>query len=129
VELFFLPADKGLKGIHDETPWAVQGAFITATTYHFLIVDKDGWFGNTARAIVGYQSDDTVRTVLATMHVSTLLMQLYYHDDHINFFTPIHRLLYLFFQVNGPTKEQKEEKKHEEEKEDKKKNEKEKKND
>lgn len=99
----FLPADKGLSSIFNGTPWPIQGAFMTASTYHLLIIDKNGFFGNAARSIVGTYSEDTVKIALATIHISTILIQTFFANKNANLFTPFHKMLYLFFQVHGPS--------------------------
>jgi hypothetical protein len=76
---------------------------MTASTYHLLIMDKNGFVGNAARAIVGTYSKDTVKIVLATMHISTVLIQTFFANKNANLFTPFHKFLYLFFQVHGPS--------------------------
>lgn len=98
-----MPADKGLSSILNGTPWPIQGAFMTATTYQLLVIDKNGFIGNTARAIVGTYSEDTIKVVLATMHVSTILIQTFFENKDANLFTPFHKFFYLLFQVNGPS--------------------------
>ena len=98
----FLPADKGLSSIFNGTPWPIQGAFITATTYHLLIIDKSGFVGNASRAIFGTYSEDTIKVLLATMHIATLLIQTFFANKDANLFTPFHKFFYLLFQVHGP---------------------------
>ena len=99
----FLPADKGLSSIFNGTPWPIQGAFLTATTYQLLVIDKNGFVGNTARAVFGSYSEDTIKVVLATMHISTVLIQTFFANKDANLFTPFHKFFYLFFQVHGPS--------------------------
>lgn len=96
----FLPFDKGLTVVQNGTPWVVQGACITATFYHLMITDKTGFLGVSLRNIIGTYSDSTVRVILASMHIITCLSQTLL-DERSNLFTPIHKLLYLIFQVNG----------------------------
>ena len=49
----FMPYDKGLQPISDGTPWALQGAFMSAFFYHTVIHDKTGPVGMIVRNVVG----------------------------------------------------------------------------
>lgn len=113
----------GWKAIDNGTPWVMQGnlihlihlltyiflltyilgAFLGGTFYHLIVLDKEGFFGNCARSLFGSHSDDTTRTIIASVHIFTLLAQTIFASD-ANFFTPFYKFFYLIFQVNGPSK-------------------------
>jgi hypothetical protein len=57
----FMPLDKGLSPIANGCPWAVQGAFMTATFYHLMINDVSGPLGNGLRSLVGTYNDSETR--------------------------------------------------------------------
>lgn len=97
----FLPFDKGLAPIKNGTPWNLQGALITATFYHLMVNDNVGFLGHSLRAAVGTYDAPTTKMILATMHIVSLELQVLFNAD-ANIFTPIHKLLYLLFQVQGP---------------------------
>lgn len=98
----FLPFDKGLYPIKEGTPWGIQSVFMVAFFYHAMINDENGFIGMTMRAVFGSLSDTTVRIILAIMMVSSAYAQTLFSYD-ANFFTPFHKFLYLFLQVQGPT--------------------------
>ena len=93
--------DKGFKAIENGTPWPIQGSVITAAFYHLMLVDQTGFLGVALRNILGTYSDSQARMVLASMHITTCLAQTLLHPE-ANLFTPIHKFLYLIFQVQGP---------------------------
>ena len=97
----FFPMDKGFKAIENGTPWPIQGSVITATFYHLMLVDQTGFLGVLLRNILGTYNDSQARMVLASMHIITCLAQTNFHPE-ANLFTPIHKFLYLIFQVQGP---------------------------
>jgi hypothetical protein len=98
----FLPFDKGLVAISKGTPWNIQGAFYTASFYHFMVNDKEGWIGQMFRSVFGSHSPASVVMMIAAMQV----IQLELHalcTPEANLFAPIHSLLYAIIPVNGPT--------------------------
>lgn len=99
----FLPFDKGLGAVvGNGTPWPMQAALMTAVFYHLEVFDKTGFVGVGFRSVFGTHDDATVRTVVAAVQVASLLAQALF-DESANFFTPVHKLLYLVFQTKGPT--------------------------
>jgi len=52
----FLPFDKGLAPIANGTPWGMQAAFFTASTYHLLVQDTEGFIGCELRAAIQCES-------------------------------------------------------------------------
>ena len=99
----FMPLNKGLAPIDNATPWTLQGAFMTAVFFYFQVCDKTGWLGSSFRAVFGSHSEADVRAIIATVHIATILTQVIF-DESANFFTPIHKFLYIVFHVNGPTR-------------------------
>jgi hypothetical protein len=49
----FMPLDKGLAAVKTRTPWPLQGAFITAATYHLVVHDMEGYLGVWLRRAMG----------------------------------------------------------------------------
>jgi hypothetical protein len=94
---------QGWKAVDNGTPWVMQGAFLGGTFYNLIVLDKEGFFGNCARSLFGSHSDETTRTIIASVHIFTLLAQTFFVSD-ANFFNPFYNFFYLIFQVNGPTK-------------------------
>lgn len=103
----FMPLTKGLDPITHDCPWAIQGAFLTSTFYHLMINDTTGFLGNSLRAFVGSYSEEQTRMVIATVWILHGVLQNYF-DATANLFTPLHQVLYLVFQVDGPRISQKE---------------------
>ena len=97
----FLPFNKGLSAVEAGTPWPVQAAFMTAAFYHVMVNDVDGVVGRSARAVFGSYSEQTVRVIIASVQIATLLVQTLFAPN-ANLFTPVHKLLYMVFQVGGP---------------------------
>jgi hypothetical protein len=97
----FIPFDKGLSAISAGVPWPIQGAFMSAAFYHCMVNDATGLCGNTFRAVFGTYSEQTVRIIIATVNIVTLLIQAAFSPS-ANLFTPVHKLLYMIFQVEGP---------------------------
>jgi len=79
-----------------------QGAFLSAVFYHLMVNDTEGVAGTALRAVCGTYSETTVRMLVASMQIATLLLQLFFSPD-ANLFTPLHKLLYMVFQTEGPT--------------------------
>lgn len=98
---FFLPLDRGLEPINNGTAWVIQFSFIAATFFHFMINDLTGPFGIAFRGAFGTQSEASVKLMLASVNILSILLQYFFHPES-NLFTPIHKLGYLIFQVNGP---------------------------
>jgi len=98
----FMPLNKGLDPLKNGTPWTLQGAFMTATAFSLGVCDKTGWIGIGFRSVFGTYSEETMRSVIATIHITTILAQVLF-DESANFFTPVHKLLYIVFHANGPT--------------------------
>ena len=67
-----------------------------------MVNDTEGFAGTALRAVCGTYSEPTVRLLVASMHIATLLLQLFFSPD-ANLFTPVHKLLYMVFQTEGPT--------------------------
>ena len=97
----FLPFTKGLTAVESGTPWPIQAAFMTSAFYHVMVHDADGVVGTTARAVFGTYSEQTVRVIIATVQILTLVVQAVF-SANANLFTPVHKLLYMVFQVGGP---------------------------
>ena len=102
----FFPFDKGLSPIANGTPWPIQGAFLTATFFHLMVMDMKGILGVAARNVLGTYSEETIKVSIATVHIATCLAQTIFSPD-ANFFSPVHKFLYLVFQVDGPPSNQK----------------------
>ena len=102
----FMPFDKGLVAIKNNGPWTMQAAFYTSCFYHFMINDTKGFIGQALRMMLGNLSRNTVLLIIAVLQISHLELQ-YYISPESNLFTPVHKLLYLIFQVNGPKAVQK----------------------
>lgn len=71
----FLPFDKGLTPIKNNTPWPVQAAFLTSTFYHLMINDKTGFLGVGLRRMIGSYSPSTVLMIIATVQVTQFYAQ------------------------------------------------------
>ena len=99
--MFFPQKGDGFSAIEVDTPWALQGAFITSTFTHIMINDKVGFLGNGLRALIGTHSLDNVTVLLATMHIFTNLTQIYLSPNG-TLFEQFHKVLYLITGVNGP---------------------------
>lgn len=97
----FLPFDKGLAAISKNTPWAIQAAFLSAVIYHLMIHDTHGLFGVSLRLMLGTYSRSTITVLIAIMQIAHLELQLFLSPE-ANMFTPLHKLGYLLFQVEGP---------------------------
>lgn len=97
----FLPFDKGLVAISKNTPWAIQAAFLTAAIYHLMIHDTQGVIGVSLRLMLGTYSRSTITIFIAIMQIAHLELQLFLSPE-VNMFTPLHKLGYLLFQVEGP---------------------------
>lgn len=97
----FLPFDKGLAAIAKGTPWNMQGAFYASLFYHLMVNDQKGFVGIALRNAIGTYSTGMVMVIIAVVQV----LQLQAHvllSPEANFFTPIHKLCYMLFHVNGP---------------------------
>lgn len=98
----FLPFDKGVGAVvGNGTPWPMQAALMTAVFYHLEVFDKTGFVGVGFRSVFGTYDDATVRSLVAAVQVASLLAQAIF-DESANFFTPVHKFLYLVFQTKGP---------------------------
>lgn len=97
----FMPLDKGLLPISKSTSWVVQGAFMSAAFYHFMVKDTTGIIGVTMRNVFGHQSERCVVLIIIYMHMASSVLQIVF-DPQANLFTPLHKLLYLVLQVQGP---------------------------
>jgi uncharacterized membrane protein YeiH len=97
----FLPLDRGLTAVANGTPWAMQAAFLQASFYHLLIFDRTGPVGRALRAVLGSPGDTELRTIICTVHLIVLWLQLFVSET-VNPLTPLHKLLYLLFQPRGP---------------------------
>lgn len=102
----FFPLDKGLSPISKGMPWALQAAILNAFFYHTLVNDQEGFVGTIVRGVLGTHSREAVRVVLVTYYVLSVQAQLWFNAE-TNFLTPVHKLLYLVFQVPGPGPETK----------------------
>lgn len=102
----FFPFDKGLIAIKNGTPWQMQAAFYTAVFYQFMIMDTKGFIGNAFRMVFGNLSRTTVLTIIAASHIVHLQMH-YFLSPDANLYTPIHKLAYMVFGLNGPIVTQK----------------------
>eukprot|EP01036_Dinobryon_divergens_P025048 gene25048-33560_t len=120
----FLPFDKGLAPIADGCAWPMQGALLTAATYHILVNDQTGFLGEAGRwairgepwqqlcyavaAVLGVPSGsvsvdrDGVVLAIAAVQVLTLLLQTFWRPA-FNPFSALHGLLYAVFRVQGPS--------------------------
>jgi hypothetical protein len=96
----FLPFDKGLGAIKNNSPWTMQAAFYTSCFFHFMINDTKGFIGRAMREVLGNLSKETVLLTIAVLQVTHLQLQ-YYISPECNLFTPVHKVLYLAFPVNG----------------------------
>jgi hypothetical protein len=101
--LFFPPRPADFWAmVKNGCPWALQGAFYTASLTHFMINDTDGFFGTTLRSITGEVSIETVRLLVAAMHLSNLYGQLYV-TPNFNIFDLLHYYLYILMpNIQGP---------------------------
>jgi len=97
----FMPLDKGLLPIFKSTSWIVQSAFLSAAYYYFMIKDTTGIIGVTMRNVFGHQSERWVALTIIYLHMASIVLQIVF-DPQANLFTPVHKLLYLVFQVQGP---------------------------
>ncbi len=97
----FLPFEKGLAPIKNNTPWNLQGALLTASFYHIMVHDKTGFLGVALRSVVGSYDAAAAKTIIATGQILSLELQALFNGD-ANLFTPVHKLLYLVLQVQGP---------------------------
>lgn len=97
----FMPLDKGFTPIMNGMPWAMQGAFYTSVFYHLMVNDISGPFGKYLRLLIGTYSEEMCRVIIASMWISTGLLQMAFGPD-ANLFTPLHKVFYLVFQVTGP---------------------------
>jgi hypothetical protein len=97
----FFPLDKGLSPVEKGTPWAMQGAFLSATIYQIMVYDTKGFVGDAARATFGTHSKEDIRVFLASMHMVTLVAQAVLSQD-FNLFAPVHKVLYFLTQINEP---------------------------
>lgn len=97
----FIPFTKGMHAIEKNTPWAIQAAFMSALFYHLMVNDTKGVLGIGLRAIVGTYSQSTVTMIISFCQILHLELQ-YIISPDLNLFTPLHKLLYMIFQVEGP---------------------------
>jgi hypothetical protein len=96
----FLPFTKGLSPITKNTPWNIQAAFYTAFFYHTMVYDT-GFVGQCMHLIIGTYTKEKVLVIIAITQIMHLELQILLSSD-VNFFLPIHQVVYLIFQVNGP---------------------------
>ena len=68
-----------------------------------MVLDKEGALGVGMRRIFGTHDEPTIRVVIAMVHICTLLAQTWFSAS-ANIFTPVHKLFYLIFQVQGTVK-------------------------
>ena len=97
----FMPLDKGLLPISKSTSWVIQGAFMSAAFYYFMAKDTTGIIGVTMRNVFGHLSERCLVLILVYLHMSSVVLQIVF-DPQANLFTPLHKLLYLVLQVQGP---------------------------
>lgn len=97
----FMPLDKGLSPINAGAPWALQAAFMSSAFYHLVVNDKYGPVGAAVRAVVGTHSHNRAVVIIATCQIVSQLAQTIFSPS-ANLFTPVHKFLYLVFQVQGP---------------------------
>ena len=97
----FVTAEKPLSPIHEGTPWTAQAAFMTATLYHFIVNDRHGPVGHFIRGVIGDYTESQVVAFIAAVQIINLVSMILFSPDS-NLLTPIHKVLYLIFQVNGP---------------------------
>lgn len=97
----FFPLNKGLAAISKSMPWGLQGPMFTASVYHILIHDRDGFLGVAARGAIGDHPACVVKICLVIYWVATVTVQTLL-DQEANFLTPFHKFGYLVFQVTGP---------------------------
>lgn len=100
----FLPFDKGMAPIKNGTPWPIQAAFLSATFYHLMINDTEGTLGIAMRGIFGALSKSSVLLMIGTMQVVHLELQLMFTPD-TNLFTPVHKFIYMIFNMKGPIRQ------------------------
>jgi hypothetical protein len=99
----FFPLDKGLSPVEKGTPWAMQGAFLSAAIYQVMVYDKNGFVGAAARGTFGTHSKEDIRVFIASMHMITLVAQAVLSQD-FNLFSPVHKMLYFLTQINEPVR-------------------------
>lgn len=97
----FMPLDKGLLPISKSTAWVIQGAFMSAAFYYFMTKDSTGIIGVTMRNVFGHLSEGCIILIVVYMHMASTVLQTVF-DPQANLFTPLHKLLYLLLQVQGP---------------------------
>jgi len=97
----FFPTDKGLAAITNGTVWPLQAAFMTSAFYHIMVNDTEGMVGNAFRSVFGTHSESTIRIVIVTIQLISLYAQAFFSPS-ANLFSPLHKVLYLIFQVEGP---------------------------
>lgn len=103
--LFFPPRPDFWASIKYGCPWPMQGAIITATATHILINDTDGPIGNAVRTITGDVSLETLRLVIAAMHLSNIFGAAFI-TPNFNIFSQFHFYMYAFMpHVQGPKDE------------------------
>lgn len=100
----FFPLDKGLGPITTGMPWPIQIAMLNSFFYHSLCNDEEGIVGNIMRGLLGTHSRETIKLCIITYYVISMQTQMWFNSQ-ANFLTPIHKLLYLIFQVPGPKTE------------------------
>lgn len=97
----FLPFNKGLAPIEKSMPYGMQAAFVTSTFYHLMVNDKLGCLGCGLRRVVGTFTRDQALTFIAGFHLYHLFGQMFFDKD-VNLMSPVHKLLYMVFNVKGP---------------------------
>jgi hypothetical protein len=103
--LFFPPKPDFWAAIKYGCPWPMQGAIITAILTHILINDTDGPIGNAARSITGDISLETLRILIAVMHLSNIFGAAFI-TPNFNIFSLVHYYLYVLMpHIQGPKDE------------------------
>jgi len=78
----FIPLNTGLECIHKSTPIVIQGGFISAFIYHFMVNDANGVhnvnsgvIGSIMAHIVGGYTESQVRAFIALLWILTYVGQ------------------------------------------------------
>ncbi len=102
--MFFPQKGDGFASLDKDTPWALQGGFITSTLTHLMINDHSGFLGKSLRALIGTHSLDTMKMLFGTMHIVTIFTQTFVSPDS-SLFEQFHNVFYLVTGVTGPQTE------------------------
>ena len=103
--LFFPPRPDFWASIKYGCPWPMQGAIITATLTHILINDTAGPVGSAVRTVTGDVSLETLRILIAVMHLSNIFGAAFI-SPNFNIFSLIHYYMYAFMpHIQGPKDE------------------------